>query len=53
MDAPSTSKQVESEEQDEYDVERFVQNELSKAGIKSNSTNKDKLVFFYTNIKVL
>ena len=51
--APSTSKQVEFEEQDEYDVERFVQNELSKAGIKSNSTNKDKLVFFYTNIKVL
>ena len=51
--APSTSKQVESEEQDEYDVERFVQNELSKAGIKSDSTNKDKLVFFYTNIKVL
>ena len=48
--APSTSKQTESEEQDEYDVEWIVQNELSKAGIKSDSTNKDKLVFFYTNI---
>ena len=51
--APSTSKQTESEEQDEYDVEWIVQNELSKAGIKSYSTNKDKLVFFYTNIKVV
>ena len=49
--APSTSKQTESEEQDDYDVEKFVQNELSKAGIKSDSTNKDKLVFFTQILK--
>ena len=52
--APSTSKQIESVEQDiKDDVEWLVQNELSKAGIKPDSTNKDKLVLFYTNIKVV
>ena len=42
-----SSKQIESEEQDEYNVKWFVQSELSKAGIKSDSSNKDKLVFLH------
>ena len=42
--APSTSKQVEPEEQDIYDVEKFVDKQLLKAGIKPESTNKDKFV---------
>ena len=40
--APSTSKQVEPVEQDVYDVEQFVQTELSKAGLKPDSRNKEK-----------
>ena len=43
--APSTSKQVESEEQDVYDVEKFVDKQLLKAGIKPESTNKDRFVY--------
>ena len=42
--APSTSKQVESEEQNFYDVEKFIKGELSKAGIQSY--NKDRFVFW-------
>ena len=38
--APSTSKQVESEEQDVYDVEKIVQSQLPKP------ISKDRLVFF-------
>ena len=40
--APSTSKQIEPEEQDAYDVEKFVDKQLLKAGIKPESTNKEK-----------
>ena len=40
--APSTSKQVEPEEQDVYDVEKFVDKQLLKAGIKPESSNKEK-----------
>ena len=36
----STSKQVESEEQDVYDVEKIVQSQLPKP------ISKDRLVFF-------
>ena len=42
--APSTSKQTESEEQNDYDVEKFVQSELKKAGINSERTSKDRFV---------
>ena len=49
--APSTSKQVEPEEQDVYDVEKFVEKELSEAGIKPESFNKDKLVLFTVVLK--
>ena len=48
--APSTSKQVEPEEQDVYDVEKFVKTELFKAGIKPDSSNKERLVI-YCSIK--
>ena len=44
--APSTSKQIEPEEQDVYDVEKFIESELKKAKIKQDSTNQDRLVFF-------
>ena len=43
--APSTSKQIEPEEQDVYDVEKFVDKQLLKAGIKPESTNKDRFVY--------
>ena len=43
--APSTSKQIEPEEQDVYDVEKFVDKQLSKAGIKPDSTIKEKFVY--------
>ena len=42
--APSTSKQVEPDKQDAYDVEKFIEGELSKAGIQSY--NKDRFVFW-------
>ena len=44
--APSTSKNQESEEQDVYNVEKFIESELKKAKIKQDSTNQDRLVFF-------
>ena len=40
--APSTSEQFESEEQDDYNVKRFVQWELTKVEIKSEPTNNHK-----------
>ena len=42
--APSTSKQIESGEQNVYDVEKLIEDELSKAGIQSY--NKDRFVFW-------
>ena len=42
--APSTSKQIESEKEDVYDVENYVKRRLTESGIKSDSTNEDKLV---------
>ena len=43
--APSTSKRIEPQEEGFYDFESSVQSNLTKSGIKYDSTNKNKFVF--------
>ena len=43
--SPSTSKHNESKEQNVYDVENLVGDVFSEAGIKPDSTTKDRLAF--------
>ena len=53
VSAPSSSKQHEFEQQNDCDVEKIVDAMLTHVGIKSDSIDKDKLVFWNSTIKLV
>ena len=50
--APNTSKQIESEDKDVYDLKKFVDSVVMKKETKSEPTNKDKFIFLKNRLEL-